>query len=177
MEERSAKHILQSLVVAVAVAGKDEAARDEAMSKRLKLTEAQKKSLKEIRAKQAEALKAKFTAAQEAQKAFHEALAKPETTNDQLRILHQKATDAQFEILLAHRETRNAIRALLTPEQREQWARFEGFEMGRRMGHGPEFGFGHGAPLHPMGGPQGMRWPHPEPRDGAQHPVAPQTEW
>lgn len=161
-------------------AGKDAAARDEAMAKRLKLTEAQKKSLKDIRAKQAEAQKAKFTAAQEAQKAFHEALAKPETTDDQLRTLHQKAADAQFEILRAHRETRNAIRALLTPEQREQWARFEGFEMGRRMGRGPEFGFGPsdcrpGAPIHRMGGWRGPG-PRPEHHDGAHPPVAPPTE-
>ncbi|HNX95736.1 MAG TPA: Spy/CpxP family protein refolding chaperone [Holophaga sp.] len=156
-------------------AGKDEAARDEAMSKRLKLTETQKKSLKDIRAKQAEALKAKFTAAQEAQKAFHEALAKPETTDDQLRTLHQKAADAQFEILRAHRDTRNAIRALLTPEQREQWARFEGFEMGRRMGHGPAFGSGHAAPCHPMGGWRGPG-PRPERHDGGHQAAAPQTE-
>jgi len=112
--------------------------RDEAMNKRLKLTEAQKKAIEAIRAKHAESLKAKFDGAASAKKALHEALEKTDSTTDQLRSLHKTAADAQFEVLLAHRAMRQEIRAQLTPEQREQAARLEGFRMGRmdRRGHG-----------------------------------------
>jgi len=112
--------------------------RDEAMNKRLKLTEAQKKAIEAIRAKHAEGLKAKFEGAASAEKALHEAMEKSDSTTDQLRSLHKAAADAQFEVLLAHRALRQEIRAQLTPEQREQAARLEGFRMGRmdRRGHG-----------------------------------------
>jgi len=130
------------------------ALRDEAMSKRLKLTEAQKKAIEAIRAKHEEAMKPKFQAEKDAQKAFHEALAKTDTTPDQLRALHKTASDAQFEVLLAHRALRKEIHDQLTSEQREEAARMEGFWMGRgqRGFGGPGFGAeGHGF------GPEGHR--------------------
>ena len=128
--------------------------RGEGMHQRLKLTEAQKKVVEDIRAKHGEAMKAKVQAAQDARKAFHEALAKPDTTPDQLRNLHQTAADAQFEVMLASRELRKEIHAQLTPEQREEAARMDGFRMGRKGGRrgfggpgfGPHEGFGPGCP-------------------------------
>jgi len=116
------------------------AARDEAMSRRLKLTEAQRKAITDIRAKHADVMKAKFEASQSAHKTFQEALQNSSTTPDQLRTLHRTASDAQFEVLLSQRELRNEIHAILTPEQREQWAKMEGFRMGRAADHHRGFG-------------------------------------
>jgi Spy/CpxP family protein refolding chaperone len=44
--------------------------------------------------------------------------------------------DAQFEAMLERRAMRNEVRAVLTPEQREQAARMEGRMQGRMQGRG-----------------------------------------
>lgn len=106
------------------------------MAERLKLTEAQKASLGEITARHKPALATKGRAAKEARKAFFEAMQKPETSAETLRGLHRAMSDQGLEFLLERRAMRQEIRALLTPEQREQAARMEGVKEGMRMARG-----------------------------------------
>jgi Spy/CpxP family protein refolding chaperone len=119
--------------------------RQDRLDKALNLTDAQKTAIRDLRAKHRDALEAGRKAAQEAHKAFADALRKAETTPEELRKLHRAASDATFEQLLAHRTQRQEIRALLTPEQREKSARMEGrmegMRMGRHDGH-PGMGMG-----------------------------------
>jgi len=111
---------------------------------RLHLTEAQKASIQETRTKHHESLSAKRKAAMAAHEAFTQAMRKPESKPEDLKTLHQTATALSFDLQLEHRALRQELRALLTPEQREQSARMEGRFEGRRerMGrrHGLEMG-------------------------------------
>jgi Spy/CpxP family protein refolding chaperone len=134
--------------------------RQERLDKALGLTDAQKTAIRDIRTKHQAAFEAGRKTAQDAHKAFAEALRKPETAPDELRKLHRAAADATFEQLLAHRAQRQEIRALLTPEQREKAARMEGRMEGMRMVHhdghpGMGMGMGHHDGLPGMG--MGMR--------------------
>jgi Spy/CpxP family protein refolding chaperone len=76
-----------------------------------------------------------------------------------LRALHDKASAAQFDLLLEHRALRQETLALLTPEQKAKLPK-GGMGMGmgpmggRGMGPGPD-GFRHGGP-----GPEGRRGMH-----------------
>lgn len=97
------------------------------------LTDAQKASIKEIRSKHQATLEPRMKAAQEARKAFAEAARKPETSLADLKALHQAAADKTFDLRMDHRAQRLEIRALLSPEQREQAAKFEGRLEGMAM--------------------------------------------
>lgn len=121
------------------------------MAARLKLTDTQKASLKEITGKHKPALMAKGRAAKDARRAFFEAAQKPETSADTLRTLHRAMSDQGLEFLLERRAMRQEIRAVLTPDQREQAARMEGMKEGMRMarGFGGMMGHGHRAPEVP----------------------------
>jgi Spy/CpxP family protein refolding chaperone len=109
------------------------------MEKALNLTEAQKASVKEIRAKHKAALESKRDAAMAAHKAFMEAFRKPEAKAEDLRTLHRAMADANLEAMLEHRAVRDEIHAILTPEQREKAARLQGRMEGMRMGHRGEW--------------------------------------
>jgi Spy/CpxP family protein refolding chaperone len=115
---------------------------------RLHLTDAQKASFREIRAKHQEALAAKRKAAFEAGKTLAKALANPESKPEELKTLHRSAADLAFEARLEQRAMRLEIRAILTPEQREEGARMEGrmegMMMSRGAGHWHEGGMGGG---------------------------------
>jgi Spy/CpxP family protein refolding chaperone len=131
------------------------------MAEQLKLTDTQKASLKTIMAKHHDALSAKGKAAKEARRAFFEAMQKPETSPETLKALHRTMSDAGFEQLLEGRTMRQEIRAMLTPDQREQAARMEGRREGMRMARG---GFGFGGMMHGgHHGPQGPQAPAPVP--------------
>ncbi len=122
----------------------------------LNLTEAQKKSLKALADTHREAMKGKHEAAMAAMKAFHEAMLDPATSADQLKTLHEKATQAQFELALDRRGMMQESLALLTPEQKAKAEKLrkegpkgmprrgEGFRHGRGPGH--DGGPGHEAP-------------------------------
>jgi len=105
------------------------------MDRALNLTDAQKASVKEIRAKHKDALETRRKAAGDAREAFTEALRKPDTSVDELKKLHGAMASANLDLLLDHRQMRQEIRALLTPEQREKAAKLEGRMEGMRMGH------------------------------------------
>ena len=114
---------------------------------RLQLSEAQKTAIKEIRAKHQAAIETQAKAVKEANKAFAEAAQKPETTTAALKALHQTLSDQAFALKVEHRAMRLEIRALLTPEQREQAAKMEGQRQGMRMARrGGRMGFGGGMP-------------------------------
>jgi Spy/CpxP family protein refolding chaperone len=137
----------------------------------LKLTDAQKASIKAIHEKNQDGAKTRREAAQAAGKAFREAAQDPKVSTDQLRRLHQAAADARFDALSTHRAMMLEIRNLLTPEQREKAATLRGMGlerrrermmrmrggprdgMGRGMGHGRGEGFGPGRQGRPEGRP------------------------
>ncbi len=106
------------------------------MAGRLKLTEAQKASLQTIRARHQEALAARDKAAGEARRAFFEAERRPGTAPEALKALNRTLADAEFDRRQEHRALREEMRAALTPEQREQAARMEGFRQGMRQARG-----------------------------------------
>ena len=122
---------------------------------RLHLTEAQKASIQETRARHHESLSAKRKAARTAHATFTQAMRNPESKPEDLKALHQTATALTFDLELEHRALRQELRALLTPEQREQSARMEGRMEGRRekMGRGR---WGHGAEMGPLGESKGI---------------------
>jgi Spy/CpxP family protein refolding chaperone len=139
--------------------------RQEFMAERLKLTEAQRASFKAIHEKHQASAKARREAAQAAAKAFREAAKDPKVSTDQLRRFHQALADARFEVMAAQRALKLELRAILSPEQREQAAELRGMAqarrhdrmMARRHGQGPGMGQGMGmGPRHGMGpGPGG----------------------
>jgi Spy/CpxP family protein refolding chaperone len=103
-----------------------DAARAEGVARRLKLTETQRAAIKEIRARHGEALKAHRLTLREARRTYREAARDPKATIDQLRPLHEAMARRQFELMADRRAQREEIRALLTPEQREEAAHLRG---------------------------------------------------
>ncbi len=115
--------------------------------KRLNLTEAQQAQVKAIHERHQAAFKAKGEAAGLARKAMHEAMANAATDAKTLQALHEKASAAQFDLMLEHRAARQEILPLLTAEQKTQ------FEKGP-MGMGPHGRHGRGPGFGPRKGPE-----------------------
>jgi Spy/CpxP family protein refolding chaperone len=124
---------------------------------RLNLTEAQQAQVKAIHDRHQASIKAKIEAATAARQAMHEAMAKATTDTKALQALHDKASAAQFDLLLEHRALRQEILPLLTAEQKAQ---FEQHPMGPgsgsgkghpgMRGHRPGFGPGFGPGPRPQ---------------------------
>ena len=113
----------------------------------LKLTEAQQAQVKAIHERHQAAFKAKGEVADAAHKALREAMANMATDAKTLQALHDKASAAQFDLMLEHRAVRQEILPLLTPEQKTQLEkRGPGFGpgMGAHRGRGPGAGRGMG---------------------------------
>ena len=106
------------------------------LEKALKLTPDQKAKVDAIQARHKPAMEAKREAAQTARKAFMEAMKNVDAKAEDLKALHRAMADADFDALLEHRSQRQEFRAILTPEQREKAAWFEGRREGRRMHRG-----------------------------------------
>lgn len=113
----------------------------------LNLTETQEAQVKTIHERHQAAVKAKMEAAQAARKALHEAMANAATDAKTLRSLHDKASAAQFDVMIEHRAVRAEILPLLTAEQKAKFDQApmggQGFGPGR--GPGPREGHGRGA--------------------------------
>lgn len=109
----------------------------------LNLTEAQQTQVKAIHEHHQAAFQAKMEAAQAAHKALREAMANASTDAKTLQALHEKASAAQFAVMLEHRAVRQEILPLLTAEQKAQ---FEKMPLGPGMGRGmgPRGGRGRG---------------------------------
>ncbi|MFN8010222.1 MAG: Spy/CpxP family protein refolding chaperone [Holophagaceae bacterium] len=105
------------------------------MAEFLKLTDAQKASIKALHERQQAGAKARHETVQAAAKAFREAVQDPKISTDQLRRLHQAVADARFEALASRRAMMLDVRNLLTPEQREKAAVLRGMGMERRREH------------------------------------------
>lgn len=118
------------------------------MMRGLELTEAQKASMKAIAEKHREAAKGKHEAAMAARKALHEAMMNPATSVDQLKALHEKASQARFELALDRRSMMQESMALLTPEQKAkaEKLRAERPKAGREGRPGRGEGRRHGLP-------------------------------
>jgi len=112
----------------------------------LHLSEAQQAQVKAIHAQHQATVQARLAAANAARKAMHEAMAKAPTEVATLKALHERASAAQFELMLEHRAIRQEIQSLLSEEQK---ASFEKLPMGPGHPGGPGFGGGHPGPRHP----------------------------
>ena len=119
----------------------------------LDLTEAQKASLKVIADQHREGMKAKFETAATAHKALRTAMMDSATSVEQLKALHDKVAQAQFELALDRRAMRQESLALLTPEQKAKAEKLRSERETRRADHprGPGAG-----PRHGMGRGQGF---------------------
>lgn len=112
----------------------------------LNLTEAQQTQVKAIHERHQAAFQAKMEAAQAAHKALREAMANASTDAKTLQALHEKASAAQFAVMLEHRAVRQEILPLLTAEQKTQFEKMPlGPGMGRGMGSRAGRGRGPGA--------------------------------
>jgi len=107
----------------------------------LNLTEAQQAKVKAIHDGHQTAFKAKGEVAGAAHKALFEAMQNASTDAATLKALHDKASTAQFELMLEHRAVRQEILPLLTADQKAQ---FEKLPMGPQgvRGKGPGMGMG-----------------------------------
>jgi len=151
-------HILTSLALSLGMgllpAGAQDAAapktppareRDGRMGRRLHLTDAQKAGIQELRKKHRESLATRKAAMKDARIAFRTAAAKTDTPVEELRKLHAKVADLAFDLRMEARALREEVRALLTPEQREEAARMRGRMEGMMMSRrGPWHEGGHG---------------------------------
>jgi Spy/CpxP family protein refolding chaperone len=112
--------------------------RMEKITRALNLTEAQKASIQTIREKHRPDLVLRRDTTQQAHAALRAALLDPATPEAQLRALHDKASAAQFEMMLARRSIHQEVQAVLTPEQRAKAAELRGMGLARmheRMHH------------------------------------------
>jgi len=140
------------------------------MEDQLDLTPAQKASFQAIFARHKDSMAARRKASFAAREAFTEAVKKPETTPEALKALHRTLSDLRFDGMMERRTMRQELRAVLTPDQREQAARMEGRMEGMRMARsGGRGGWGEG------GFPGGMKgWRRSE-APAAPAPAAPAT--
>lgn len=104
------------------------------LAEALNLTADQQAKLKALRASHQAAQAPQRSAVQEARAALAKALQDPATPEATLRTLHTRASEAQFQVLLARRAQRAEMRAILTPEQRERAAAFQAAHHERRKG-------------------------------------------
>lgn len=119
----------------------------------LNLTEAQQAQVKAIHDRHQSAFKAKGEAADAARQAVHAAMANSATDASTLKALHEKASAAQFDLMLEHRAVRQEILPLLTAEQKAQFEKHP-MGMGRHGGRGKGFGMGPRPGGMGPGGPQ-----------------------
>jgi Spy/CpxP family protein refolding chaperone len=105
--------------------------RAEKIALALNLTEAQKASIQSIREKHRPDLVLRRDAIQQAQAALRAALQDAATPEAQLRALHDKASAARFEMMLARRSVHQEVQAVLTPEQRVKAAELRGLAQAR----------------------------------------------
>ena len=90
----------------------------EKLARALDLTEAQKASIQAIREKHRPDLTLHLDTAHQAHAALRAALQDAATPEARLRALHDTASAAQFELMLARRSVQQEVQAMLTPEQR-----------------------------------------------------------
>ena len=100
--------------------------RAQRIAQALNLSEAQKTSIRAIREKHRPGLVSRRDAARQAHLALRTALQDANASDATLRALHDKASAARFEVLLAQRSVHHEVEAVLTPEQRLKAAELRG---------------------------------------------------
>lgn len=111
----------------------------------LNLTEDQRTQVKAIHERHQAAIKTKGEVAQAAHKAMRDAAANAATDTKTLQALHEKASAAQFEMMLERRAVRQEILPLLTAEQKAKFQQGPtGMGPGRGMGPRGKGGMGMG---------------------------------
>ncbi|NWJ41113.1 MAG: Spy/CpxP family protein refolding chaperone [Geothrix sp.] len=126
----------------------------------LNLSETQQTQVKAIHDKHQAAFKAKGETARAAHKALFEAMQNAAMDAAALKTLHDKASAAQFDLLLEHRAARQEILPLLTAEQK---AKFEKTPMGMGPRGGRGRGPGFSGPRHGGPAPEGPDAPPVKP--------------
>jgi len=116
----------------------------------LNLTADQQAKVKAIHERHQAAFKTKGETAAAAHKALREAMANLATDTKTLQALHEKASAAQFDLMLEHRAAQQEILPLLTLDQKAQFEQRRS-EMGR-PGFGPGMGPRGGRDRGPGGG-------------------------
>ncbi|HEX9082860.1 MAG TPA: Spy/CpxP family protein refolding chaperone [Holophagaceae bacterium] len=112
----------------------------------LNLTDAQKASLKTLRAKYQPGFDSGRAAVFQAQRALRTAMADPSTSDGDLKALYDKASAARFTMLEQHRALLQESLTVLTPDQKAQWEKLraerqQGLQNRRRgWGMGPGSG-------------------------------------
>ncbi|MCE1205257.1 MAG: Spy/CpxP family protein refolding chaperone [Holophagaceae bacterium] len=119
-------------LTALPLAAQPGAGRPGRIAQALNLSDAQRTKIRTIREKHRPELRIRRDAARQAQAALRTALREAATPDAQLRALHDKASAARFEWMLARRTARTEVRAVLTPEQRERAAELRGMARGQR---------------------------------------------
>ncbi|WP_243304313.1 Spy/CpxP family protein refolding chaperone [Geothrix oryzisoli] len=102
------------------------------LARALNLTEAQRTSIQAIREKHRPDLLAHREAMRQARAALRTALQDPATPEARLRTLHDQASSARFDLLLAARAARQEVQSVLTPEQRARAAEMRATAQVRR---------------------------------------------
>ena len=102
------------------------------LARALNLTETQRTSIQAIREKHRPDLLAHREAMRQTQAALRAALQDPATPEAQLRSLHDKASSARFDLLLAARAVRQEVQTVLTPDQRARAAKWRATAQVRR---------------------------------------------
>ncbi|MFZ1374962.1 MAG: Spy/CpxP family protein refolding chaperone [Geothrix sp.] len=115
----------------------------------LNLSEAQQTQVKAIHDKHQAAFQAKGETAQAAHKVLRGAMADATSNADALKVLHDKASAARFDLMLEHRAVRQEILPLLTAEQKVLFEKAP-MGMGPRGGRGRGPGLGRPAPDAPQ---------------------------
>ena len=130
----------------------------------LKLTDAQKASLKSIAEQHRAALETLRKASREADQAFQKALQDPATKDADLKALHDKLSQSRFAELLEQRAMQREREAVLTAEQKALLKKAPRMPEPRPGGHpgGPQPGAFHPEGPRPeapgeydLGGPEG----------------------
>jgi Spy/CpxP family protein refolding chaperone len=116
--------------------GRPQGPRVERLARALNLTDAQKTAIRSIRDKHQPEMAQRRAAARQAQEALQAALRDAATPEAQLRALHDKASAARFDMMLARRSVHQEVQAVLTPEQREKAAELRGAARERMRGQG-----------------------------------------
>jgi len=100
-----------------------DAARSEAVARRLKLSDAQRNAIQALRSRYSEKLKLGRRDFLEARGAFRLVVRDPQAKIEELRSLHQTMAERRFEMLRIRRTMKEEMRTLLSPEPREEAAR------------------------------------------------------
>ncbi|HJW08899.1 MAG TPA: Spy/CpxP family protein refolding chaperone [Holophagaceae bacterium] len=132
---RSALILLLAAGSLAAQPGQPQGPRAERLVRALNLTEAQKTAIQGIRDKHQPEMAQRRAAARQAQEALRAALRDAAISEAQLRALHDKASAARFDMMLARRSVHQEVQAVLTPEQREKAAELRGMARERMRGH------------------------------------------